>query len=295
MQTGWLVKLYPRSWRERYEEEMLALLEQHRSTPLTFIDLALGALDARLQSPLDAGRFLPMVNRQRKMTLAVFQAWVAYVVAGLVFYGALDDNPLTQMARTSPGLQWSVYVVQAGAALSLLAMLAGALPIGFAVLRQSLAAKRRDVLFLMFGVPLLCLGVLMIYAAAMFVLSVNGLWPGVVMFRIFQGLFVLAAITRAEPDAGLLRFARLPSILTAAAMTLTLLGLVAWAASALSVAPQIFYTAPGVAEAIDTAHSWLLSALVMTVATLIALVMSLRGFARPHDGGAMSQVSTNPV
>lgn len=290
MQPGWLVKLYPRDWRERYEEEMLALLEQHPATALTWIDLMLGALDARLHSPHRAGRMFPMLHRQRKMTLGVFQAWVAYVLAGLVFYSTLDDNPLTRLARTTPELQWPVYVVQAGAALSLLAMLAGALPIGFGVLRGSLAARRGDVLFLMLGVPLLCLLILCVYAAAMFSVNAVGLWPGVMMFRIFEGLFVLgailstvavsAAIGRAQPEANLLRFARWPAILTASAMGLTLLGLVAWAASARAVAPQIFYSTAGVAEAIDTAHSWLLSALLMTAATLAAIVMIVHGNVR---------------
>src|ERR1044071_8448359 len=49
------------------------------------------------------------MNRQRKMTLGVFQAWVAYVLAGLVFYGTLDDNPRPQLARPTPELQWPVY------------------------------------------------------------------------------------------------------------------------------------------------------------------------------------------
>jgi hypothetical protein len=290
MQTSWLVKLYPRDWRERYEREMLALLEQHPATAHTWIDLMLGALDARLHAPHRAGKMFPMLNRQRKMTLTVFQAWVAYVLAGLVFYGTLDDNPLTQLARTTPELQWPVYVVQAGAALSLLAMLSGALPIGYGVLRGSLAARRRDVLFLMLGVPLLCLVALFVYAAAMFSVHASGLWPGVVMFRIFEGLIVLgailstvavsAAIVRAQPEANLLRFARWPAILTASAMGLTLLGLVAWAVSALAVAPQVFYTTPGVAEAIDTAHSWLLSALIMAAATIAAIVMIVRGNVR---------------
>ncbi|GHO48077.1 hypothetical protein [Ktedonospora formicarum] len=43
-----LLKLYPRTWRERYEDEMLAVLEQHDATPMTLLDLLFGAIDARL-------------------------------------------------------------------------------------------------------------------------------------------------------------------------------------------------------------------------------------------------------
>jgi hypothetical protein len=40
--------MYPQAWRERYEEEMMALLELHTVTLATHFDLLLGALDARL-------------------------------------------------------------------------------------------------------------------------------------------------------------------------------------------------------------------------------------------------------
>jgi hypothetical protein len=44
----WILNFYPRRWRERYQEEMLAVLEQHTISLLTLLDLLLGALDARL-------------------------------------------------------------------------------------------------------------------------------------------------------------------------------------------------------------------------------------------------------
>lgn len=44
----WILNFYPRRWRERYQEEMLAVLEQHTISLTTILDLLLGALDARL-------------------------------------------------------------------------------------------------------------------------------------------------------------------------------------------------------------------------------------------------------
>ncbi len=41
-----LLRLYPRAWRERYEAEMLALLEEHDVTLATRLDLLRGAFDA---------------------------------------------------------------------------------------------------------------------------------------------------------------------------------------------------------------------------------------------------------
>jgi hypothetical protein len=43
-----MVGLYPRRWRRRYGEELLALLEEHRPGPRTVVNLALGAVGTHL-------------------------------------------------------------------------------------------------------------------------------------------------------------------------------------------------------------------------------------------------------
>src|SRR6266849_4370706 len=43
----WLVRLYPRAWRRRYEEEFVALLEEQPLTINVVLDVVRGALDAR--------------------------------------------------------------------------------------------------------------------------------------------------------------------------------------------------------------------------------------------------------
>ena len=44
-----LLRLYPRRWRDRYESEMRALLEEHPVRPRTLTDLLAGALRARVE------------------------------------------------------------------------------------------------------------------------------------------------------------------------------------------------------------------------------------------------------
>ena len=44
----WLLRLYPKAWRDRYGEEFLTLLEECQPSLLDRFDIALGALDARL-------------------------------------------------------------------------------------------------------------------------------------------------------------------------------------------------------------------------------------------------------
>jgi hypothetical protein len=48
----WLLRLYPRSWRDRYGEEFEALLAAHSLSPSLAIDLIAGAIDARLHPQL---------------------------------------------------------------------------------------------------------------------------------------------------------------------------------------------------------------------------------------------------
>jgi hypothetical protein len=43
-----LLRLYPKAWRQRYEAEMKALLDQHEVTIVTRLDLLRGAVDASL-------------------------------------------------------------------------------------------------------------------------------------------------------------------------------------------------------------------------------------------------------
>ena len=48
MRVKWILRLYPSAWRQRYQEEMQALLELHTITAATALDLLFGALDAWL-------------------------------------------------------------------------------------------------------------------------------------------------------------------------------------------------------------------------------------------------------
>jgi DNA-binding PadR family transcriptional regulator len=78
----WLVplilRLYPPAWRERYEAEMVALLEQHQMTLWTVLDLLVGALDARLD---------PNYRRAHQvLPLKRFKSSWRLLVAGLVAF-----------------------------------------------------------------------------------------------------------------------------------------------------------------------------------------------------------------
>lgn len=48
MKLTLLLRLYPRAWRQRYEDEFAALLEHHTTSPRLILDIILGAIDAHL-------------------------------------------------------------------------------------------------------------------------------------------------------------------------------------------------------------------------------------------------------
>jgi hypothetical protein len=70
---GWL-RLYPRAWRDRYEPEVLAVLESGPGTRRLHADLVRGALDAHVH-PL---------TPPAPPVVAALVAGVAWIVAGLV-------------------------------------------------------------------------------------------------------------------------------------------------------------------------------------------------------------------
>jgi DNA-binding MarR family transcriptional regulator len=89
----WILHLYPPAWRERYEAEMVALLEQHALTLWTVVDLLVGALDARLDPHYRRKRqLLPLRRLQaswRWFASACVGGWL-----GLAIWIGMWDMPI---------------------------------------------------------------------------------------------------------------------------------------------------------------------------------------------------------
>jgi hypothetical protein len=235
-----------------------------------------------------------MTSPIRRSDLIVFWAWIVFVLAGLGFYGLLDDNPLTKLAASVPALQWSVLAVQAGAVLALLAVAAGGLPIAWAVLRFALGQRRRDVILLL-AVPLLCALVLGLAGAALILIARlpnAAAQGGFVFFVGVVGLFLLAALVspaavsaavlRSPVNEAWYRLARWPSAGAVAAMAWTLCAVVAWGISANLAAPQAFHGALGLLG-LNTDLSWAGVVVGMCLATLVAAGAVVLSFvARPQ-------------
>lgn len=160
-----LLQLYPRQWRERYEEEMLAILEEHGVSPATVIDLLMGALDANLNYDGFSGGVMYMVNRLRSGMIMTFCAFMLFGVGWGMLQRLNDPMTLFQMAnKVHPEfgiLHTTVLIV---GCLAFAAFLVGGLPIFFISVKRAIKNRKRDAL-VPFWVALSCLALFILETA----------------------------------------------------------------------------------------------------------------------------------
>jgi len=103
-----LLRLYPRAWRARYEEEFLALLEQTGSAPLDLADVALGALDAHLRPQVTAtsvgGERRPLMSRTTVLQGSALAAMIGSVLLFVVIGRQLMYSIMDVLAADSVGV-----------------------------------------------------------------------------------------------------------------------------------------------------------------------------------------------
>jgi hypothetical protein len=302
---GWLLRLYPLEWRARYGEEFAALLEEYPLSLLSLWDVLLGALDARL-APLDTnGRILHMLNQPRRSAITVFCAYIAFVLAGAGFNQMIEDD-LKTLNGTHPQLAAAYYVVFYGSIVSLLAVLAGGLPIAFAILRRVLAERRRDIL-LLFAVPPVSLAIwlgwtwvmLNVIAPAKSSVSAQST-PGHLIFVLWVAVFGLAAlastaavsiaVARCDVAPRLYRLTLPPAVVATVAMAVMLGGVVAWGLIARSEAPA-YLNSGRTPFRINVTLLLIAHIVAMTIATFIAALALIRAYRSP---GIQAEAGRSP-
>ncbi len=294
----YLVRLYPHTWRERYEEELLAMLEQHPISFLDGLDLFFGALDAHLHPELGTTgmslyeRMMRMISTLRHSLLTIFCAYAGFILAGLAFQKMTEYDDFVEAARAHNIVGLSFNLVVIGSVAALLAILAGGLPIAIAVIRSALAQKRRGPLLLL-TVPILAFAV---FLGTTFLLEAlphpgNHFSPAWQVFfsrGVFFGTLIITAIAsagalcfavaRSEISERLLRFALLPSILATISMALMLAATIIWGLGLRDGAPQLFAGNDGIVGS-STIGTWLGIVITMAIATALAAVSLMRGFS----------------
>jgi hypothetical protein len=144
----YVLRLYPRNWRQRYEEEMLAMLELCPSSFLDRVDLVFGALDAHLHPHLGTTglslyeRMKYMLSLLRRSLLTIFCASIGFLLAGLGFQKMNEYDDFLRAAQTYSLVGLSYHLVGIGTVVLFLAVLGGGLPIASAIVESSLVRKR---------------------------------------------------------------------------------------------------------------------------------------------------------
>jgi hypothetical protein len=145
-----LLRLYPRAWRERYEEEFLALLEQTDSSPLDLADVALGALDAHLKPQVTAasvgGERRPIMSRTTFLQGSAVAAMIGSVLLFIVIGRQLMYSIMDGLAADSVGLTGVVL------------MLIGVVGFGFAYARRTGGLGQVGLVVAFLGLSSLTLG-----------------------------------------------------------------------------------------------------------------------------------------
>jgi cytochrome b6-f complex iron-sulfur subunit len=88
--VGFVLRAYPRHWRERYGAEMDALLAERAPGWRDLLDLARGGLDARLHR---------LVRPPMQLVAAMPRREVAMAVPVSRPYGVVDTQPIGEMSR----------------------------------------------------------------------------------------------------------------------------------------------------------------------------------------------------
>ena len=159
-----VLRLYPRVWRARYEDEMLVVLVSRPLSLFEGIDVIRGALDAHLHPCLGtadvslAERVRLMLSSLRCSLLTIFCAYVGFILAGLGFQKLSEATDFQAIAQGYSIVGLSFHLIVVGAVVALLAVLVGGLPIVVAVIRSALAQKRWSSLVLL-AVPILTFSV----------------------------------------------------------------------------------------------------------------------------------------
>jgi MFS family permease len=288
----WLLCLYPQTWRARYEEEFLAVLEACPFSLWMLWDVCLGAIDAHVHCETLIGRMMPSMNKLRRTSIIIFCAYIGFVVAGLGFGKMVEYDDFSDLLNHNAPVSVAYYALYTGAFVALLAVLVGGLPLAVAAARSAIAARRWRLLSL-FAVPPIALAVWIKSFLIAEVLDphpapvlARPVWERVLDAGLVVGLFWLAAIAstaavcivivRSNINEKLFRFARIPAIIATLAMVVMFVAVAAYGLAANAVNPSLFTENNGLI-ATNTTVSFGLILAIMALATIIAIAALIRG------------------
>jgi hypothetical protein len=298
-----VLSLYPRRWRDRYGEEFAALLIDTAAASgwparIGFIaEAGSWALDAHLHSALGTGGRL-MPDRIRRAVATVACAAIVFIVAGCGFAKMIDDPAYTMARRQHAAVGTSFDILRVAAVVAGLAILAGALPLAWAVIRQAIAGHRADLIRLLLIPPAAVISwlavVLIIVAFYHHPQAHSAANIAVVALIMLLGAAAavacawatVAILRRADLAPGLLRPEVIPMAVLSACMAVVTGADLSWGLAIRSADGALFHSDNGLL-ATAMPPSWIAGVLVLaavTVITAASTVRVARELGRPAQG-----------
>lgn len=281
----YLLALYPRSWRARYEEEFVAMLEQCSFSWSDTLTIVHGALDAHLHPQLGTcGMSHPekarlMLRTLRGSLLNIFYAYIGFIIVGCLFAKMTEDK-LRQITSTSTLMESLYAIVLVNSLIALGAMLLGGLPVVLAIIQSAITTRRFKPVLLL-TVPLFAFVALLlfIYMPRLPVPWLANQYCFAAFFLVdafISTAAVSSAITRSEIPPDRLRFAARISTIVTIAMFLMLIGTLGWGLSMRASNPDLFLNYYSFINT-NNINLWLFIIIGMTLATVVASIATLRG------------------
>jgi len=249
-----LVGLYPQAWRERYEAEMRALIEDDPPGLGGLASLVAGALDAHARPRAAWSEQASPLTRMRVSVVGMFSCWIAVSVVGAVFQKETEEGAFGLAGARHHVLAIAHGAVIGGAVLGALAIAIGGVPLVWEAIGE--ARARRD--WRLVGLLVLPAVAIVCFAAPTSLLrtltrSTVGRPDHMASLAIFipwllVGLACAATcalaprmvLGRAEVSRGSLARASLASVALAVAMCVISLALVVYVVALASVGPGLW-------------------------------------------------------
>lgn len=137
-----LVRLYPHAWRQRYEEEMLVLLEDDPPGPRGVGSLVAGVVQAHVRPERTWSAALSPLTRVSLSLTGMFGYWIALSLMGVGFQKETEGAGFATAATRHPLLAIAHEAILASAVTGAGAIAVGGLPLVWQALVQ--AHTRRD-------------------------------------------------------------------------------------------------------------------------------------------------------
>lgn len=283
------LSLYPARWRDRYGEEFASLLTDMASTASwptragLIADTARGALDARLNPP--GGRIMP--DRIRGPVAVTACAVMVFSIAGAGFQKMTEDPAFAAAARKHAAIGAQLGVLRVAAIVAAVAVLAGALPLAWSIIRQATTARRADLIRPLVIPPAAVtswLAVVVVIARAYHHPQVHSAANIATVAAIaLLGLAAAAAcawamialLRRADLPARLLRPQVVPMAVLSVCMAVVTGADISWGLSLRAADSSLFYSNNGLV-ATPTPPSWAGGLAVLAAVTVVTATATVR-------------------